>query len=128
MISQLNPPIPVITTKGRALAHFLIDHGPEHHLQWVCFLDKNGECWTFQNPEIRAQKNETYGRNHISAFSNADDDSLSIKNPIMLTDKIMVMCQYCKYLEDICCDDYEEWKCPSGCHIPTVTDCHRITK
>jgi len=66
MMIQLNPSIPLITSKGNALAHFLIDYGQEHHLEWVCFLEDNGECWTFQNPDIRAQKNITQGRDKIS--------------------------------------------------------------
>lgn len=73
MILQLNPPIPVTTPKGKALAHLLIDEGTEFHLKWVCFLDNNGECWTFQNPEVRAQKNITQGRDYISPFYNPED-------------------------------------------------------
>ena len=42
-----------------SFAHFLIDPGQEHHLQWVCFIDETGECWTFSNPEVRLQKNPT---------------------------------------------------------------------
>lgn len=67
-ILQLNPPLPIITPKGKALAHFLIDEGIEHHLKWVCFCDVTGECWTFSNPDIRAQSNITYGRKRISPF------------------------------------------------------------
>lgn len=62
MIIQLDTPIPLDTPKGKALAHFVIDYGIEHDLQWVCFIDTTGECWTFRNPEIRAQNNITYGR------------------------------------------------------------------
>jgi hypothetical protein len=62
MIHQLNPPLPLDTPKGSALAHFLIDYGPEFNLMWVCFNDKDGECWTWQNNEIRAQKNITLNR------------------------------------------------------------------
>lgn len=62
MIQQINPPLPVQTPRGNGLAHFLIDYGPEHHLMWVVFLDSNGECWTYTNPKIRAQKNITLGR------------------------------------------------------------------
>jgi len=62
MIIQLNPPIPLNTPKGSAQAMFLIDYSPEHNLIWVCFLDSNGECWSFENPEIRACKNITLGR------------------------------------------------------------------
>jgi hypothetical protein len=62
MILQLNPAIPVTTPKGSALAHFLIDYGQESHLYWVCFQDDTGECWTYANPEVRAQKNISLGR------------------------------------------------------------------
>ena len=62
MLTQLNPPIPLDTPKGKALAHFIIDYGPEHHLMWVTFADETGECWTWPNPKIRAQKNISMGR------------------------------------------------------------------
>ena len=65
---QLNPPIPLLTPKGKALAHFLIDMGAEHDLVWVCFQDDSGECWSWNNKDIRAQKNITMGRNKISEF------------------------------------------------------------
>jgi hypothetical protein len=63
---QLNPPMPVNTPKGEALAHFLLDYGPEYHLLWVCFQDDTGECWTWPNPDIRAIKNVTMGRTAVS--------------------------------------------------------------
>ena len=62
MMIQLNPPIPLLTIKGRGLAHVLIDYGPEHHLLWVVFLDDGGECWTLPNPQVKAQTNETMSR------------------------------------------------------------------
>jgi len=62
MLLQLNPPMPLETPKGPALAHVLIDNGPEHSLLWVCFVDASGECWTFPNEKVRAQKNITLGR------------------------------------------------------------------
>ena len=44
----------------------LIDYGPEYHLLWdhspVCFLDDSGECWTYDNTQIRALKNVSLGR------------------------------------------------------------------
>jgi len=65
MILQLNPPVPLITPKGTGLAHVVIDYGVEFDLVWVTFIDETGECWSFRNPEIRAQKNITFGRTTI---------------------------------------------------------------
>ena len=62
---QLNPPIPLITTKGRGWAYFLIDRSQEHDLEWVVFLDENSECWTFRNKDIRIQENYTMGRDKV---------------------------------------------------------------
>jgi hypothetical protein len=62
-ILQLNPPIPLNTPRGPALAHILIDYGPEHNLMWVCFGDDDGQCWTWPNNKVRAQKNISLGRN-----------------------------------------------------------------
>lgn len=71
MIIQLNPPFELDTPKGLGLCHFLIDYGIEANLNWVVFIHDTGECWTFQNPEIRACKNITLGRlvkdNHYAA-------------------------------------------------------------
>jgi hypothetical protein len=61
MILQLDPPIPVMTPHGKALAQLVIDYGAEHDLLWVCFQD-NGECWTWGNTKIRAQTNVTMNR------------------------------------------------------------------
>jgi hypothetical protein len=60
---QLNPQIPLITPKGRGWAFFLIDRSQEHDLEWVVFLDKTGECWTFCNSDVRIEKNFTMKRN-----------------------------------------------------------------
>lgn len=62
MIVQLNPPIPLTTPRGKGLALLVIDPGIEHHLQWVVALDEGGEIWTYQNPLVRVQANETMGR------------------------------------------------------------------
>jgi len=58
---QLDPPLPVVTPKGKALAHILIDYGPEHDLVWVCFQQDN-EIWCFRNQDVRADSNVTFGR------------------------------------------------------------------
>lgn len=60
-VTQLDPPIPLLAKGHHALAHALIDYGPEYDLLWVCFLD-NGECWTVPNPEVRADDNWTFKR------------------------------------------------------------------
>lgn len=65
MILQLNPPIPVDTPRGKALAQLVIDYGPEHDLLWVCFQDDTKECWTWGNQQIRAQTNVTMNRHPL---------------------------------------------------------------
>jgi len=67
---QLNPPLPVETPRGKALAHILIDYGPEEHLLWVCFQSDTGEIWAWPNPKVRAQSNPTMGRNLASGSGN----------------------------------------------------------
>ena len=62
MLLQLNPTIPIETTKGKATAVGWLDYGPEHHLLWICFIDETGECWALPNTEIRAQSNPSMGR------------------------------------------------------------------
>lgn len=62
MILQCNPPIPVVSPLGKGLAQFVIDPGVEHNLQWVVFQHDTGECWTWENQDIRAQNNLTVGR------------------------------------------------------------------
>lgn len=77
MITRIDPPLPVRTPKGTGLAHFLIDYGIENDLLWICFQDETGECWTWNNKMIRAQKNITQGREKITPFYNPDDVFLS---------------------------------------------------
>jgi hypothetical protein len=62
MITQLNPPLPMVTPKGDGWAHFVIDYGPEGALLWVVFMDADGACWTVPNPEVRLYQNWTLGR------------------------------------------------------------------
>lgn len=59
---QLNPPLMLITPKGKAVAHFLIDYGLESDLLWVCFQQDTGECWTWNNKHIRIDNNITIDR------------------------------------------------------------------
>jgi hypothetical protein len=62
MITQLNPYIPLDTPKGAGQAFLVIDYGQEQNLMWVVAIDATGEIWTFQNQQVRAQKNITMGR------------------------------------------------------------------
>lgn len=78
MLKQLNPPIPLVTPKGDGIAHFLIDYSAEYDLMWVVFLTENGECWTFSNSQIRAQKNITLGRKNITTYPNNKDKKESV--------------------------------------------------
>ena len=68
-VIRLDPVIWVQTPLGDADAEFMIEIGDEHHIQWVCWLHETGECWTFQNPEIRRTTNLTMGRDTITSFS-----------------------------------------------------------
>ena len=69
IVKRLDPVIWVQTPLGEADAEFMIEIGDEHHIQWVCWLHETGECWTFQNHEIRRTTNLTMGRDTISSFS-----------------------------------------------------------
>ncbi|HEX5508939.1 MAG TPA: hypothetical protein VFX37_10590 [Pseudolabrys sp.] len=62
MILQLNPPLPMITPRGKGLAHFVIDYGIESHLHWTVALGDSGEIWTYPNPQVRMEFNHTIGR------------------------------------------------------------------
>jgi hypothetical protein len=62
MFTQLNPPLPVDTGKGRGFAFAVIDYGLEHHLLWVVALDDGGAIWTAPNPDVRVQPNWSAGR------------------------------------------------------------------
>jgi hypothetical protein len=62
MMLQLNPPLPLTTPLGKCWAHFVIDYGMEHDLLWVCFHTDTGECWTWNNKDIKIEKNITYDR------------------------------------------------------------------
>lgn len=65
---KLDPPIPVETPKGKGYAIFIRDYSLEYDDMWTVVLDSNGEFWTFNNKDVRAQKNYTLGRKSISSF------------------------------------------------------------
>ena len=65
MMLQLNPPLPVVTPRGKGLAHVLIDYGMESDLMWVVAQD-DGQVWTWRNQDIRFQTNITIGRRNVN--------------------------------------------------------------
>jgi len=65
LIQRIDPTIPVLTPKGPANAHFVLDYTEDHHLFWVCAIVGTGEMWTFPNHKIRVQANPTMGRDVI---------------------------------------------------------------
>lgn len=62
MFTQLDPPLPLETSKGRGYAFAVIDYGFEHNLLWVVALDHSGEVWCVPNSEVRMQANWSAGR------------------------------------------------------------------
>lgn len=55
MMLRLDPPIPVDTPIGGAFAYFVIDSGPDHDMDFVCFLDATGECWMAHSRDVSLQ-------------------------------------------------------------------------
>jgi hypothetical protein len=67
VITQLNPLLPMKTSKGGGWAHFVIEYGPEAALLWVVFMDTDGACWTVPNSEVRMTFDWTMGRRKPAA-------------------------------------------------------------
>jgi len=63
MLLRLDPPIPLQTPFGEAVAHIYSDGGLESECFWVCFCS-NGAVMEFANSEVRACRNFTIGRNN----------------------------------------------------------------
>jgi hypothetical protein len=61
MLLRLDPPIPLQTPFGEAVAHIYSDGGLESECFWVCFC-RNGAIMEFANSEVRACRNLTVGR------------------------------------------------------------------
>jgi hypothetical protein len=72
-VLQLHTPIPVETPLGDAFAHLVFDYGQEHYIHFVCFLNETGECWIFDNREIRLQPNLTMGVRRPPAVDKAPE-------------------------------------------------------
>lgn len=76
MLLQLNPPIPVVTPRGKGLCHFVIDYGPEAQIFMTVFLDESREIWTYASRECRARENITMGRCDKDSLKEASDNLL----------------------------------------------------
>jgi hypothetical protein len=62
MITQIDPPLHMQTTKGPGWAHFILDYGPEHHVIWGVAMDADGAWWWVPNPEAKLSPNWTMER------------------------------------------------------------------
>lgn len=62
-IHRLDPPIWLDTPRGPGYAIFMTDPGMDYNRVWTVVLQKSGEIWDFQNPDVRACKNITYAVN-----------------------------------------------------------------
>jgi hypothetical protein len=60
--TQLNPQIPLMTSKGQGQAIGVIDYSAEHDLMWVVILDTHGEIWVLKNALVRGLVNYSIGR------------------------------------------------------------------
>lgn len=63
MLLRLDPPIPLLTPHGEAVAHIYSDGGLESECFWVCFC-RDGTIMEFANSEVRACRNLTIGRDN----------------------------------------------------------------
>jgi hypothetical protein len=67
-LMRLDPPLPLTTPLGDAMAVMVIDEGRDEPLRFVTFVSSTGECWAFAQPEVRLWTNLTEGRTRISPF------------------------------------------------------------
>jgi hypothetical protein len=88
MITRIEPPIPVNTPKGKAMAIAWLDYGMENDLVWMCIQDNTGECWQWENAQIRARHNLTLGRDSISPINKHDELSSLREDVQILTDAL----------------------------------------
>ena len=70
-LTQLNPPLPLETSKGPGWAHFVIDYGQESALLWVCSWMRTApagrsrtmrSAWSSTGPSAAASPNGRSGR------------------------------------------------------------------
>ena len=64
MMLQLNPPIPVVTPKGDAMAILVIDYGPALNTIWVCVDDETLQIFHVDSCELKHAGNEMWNQPH----------------------------------------------------------------
>lgn len=80
-IQQLNPPLWFTTPEGPALCHFMIDYGIDCDIVWVCFQQDTGECWSWNNKDVRIAPNLTVNRSNVPSPADRLRDALNSPNP-----------------------------------------------
>jgi hypothetical protein len=60
--TQLNPQIPVETSKGAGFCVAWIDYSQEHNTLWRVLITATREYWDLPQPEIRGVENVSMGR------------------------------------------------------------------
>ena len=58
-ITQINPPLPLLTPLGEAWAHFLWVQGLESNVHFGVFQSETGENWWWPNHQVRLCPNIT---------------------------------------------------------------------
>lgn len=56
----------MLTPKGAADAYWMIEYGIERPLQFVTFVRATGECWVYNQRDVRLEPNVTEGRTTTS--------------------------------------------------------------
>jgi len=55
----------VDTPKGRASVWLVTEYGTETEKVFTCIIKETGEIWEFNNKDIRAVNNSTFGRGTV---------------------------------------------------------------
>jgi hypothetical protein len=67
-IAPISPPLPLVTPKGPADAYWIVDNGIDRAMQFVTFVRATGECWVWNQRDVRLEPNVTEGRAAVSPF------------------------------------------------------------
>lgn len=63
MLTQLNPPIPFLTSTGQKVTALLVlDYGPDYNTLFLCGYDDDRQLWWLPNKELRMIYNTSLDR------------------------------------------------------------------